>query len=329
LNYDIGTKLYPNDNTTNNPLEITKPNQNLILEEKLKYINNLKIIKRLLNLILADTKYYIELKLNKFFEYILWKKINISDIVIILSKKLNINIDSNENLEQSKNSIGKYLEIIKDRIVIFKCYNHDEIYKKIIKLLLCKIIKLKGDNITHTYQQLPDPVKGRPRLDWGFCQYDGCKKSFSNCSALVTHLIECNVYTRGYHTSHEQAVNYNSLTEDKILNLNTTKCPSWMCETKNFASAQELIQHLQLLGIKPFWKTGMTFCVESSKKKILEIEPDKKYFNDTCVLCLDNPGEIIINNCGHQVYCVECVKKANKINCPICRGKVDLFLPYA
>jgi hypothetical protein len=102
-----------------------------------------------------------------------------------------------------------------------------------------------------------------------------------------------------------------------------------MCEIKNFTSPQELIQHLQLLGIEPFWKPGMTFCIESSKRKILEIDPDQKYIENTCVICLENPGEIIINKCGHQVYCVECVGKANKINCPICRGKFDMFLPYA
>ena len=100
---------------------------------------------------------------------------------------------------------------------------------------------------------------------------------------MVTHLIQCNSYTRGYHSSHEHGVKYNKLTEEKVITDNITKCPSWMCDIKSFASSQELIKHLQLLGIEPFWKNGMVFCPESSKRKIFEIEPDKKYINETCV----------------------------------------------
>ena len=308
LNYDISDKIY----------ESTESNE----------IKNLKIVRRLLNGILEDKKYNMELKLNKFFEFILWKNINQDEMIKIFCKKLNLDLVG-ENLEESKLSIEKYLKIIEERKITFKQYIHDEVYRKVNKIISTGIIKLNNDDVLHTGQPLPDPVMGRPQLNWGYCQYDGCKKSFTNFSGLVSHLIQCNAYTQGYHKSHEQGVNYNNLTEEKVMSSNITKCPSWMCEIKNFGSPQELIQHLQILGIKPFWKQGMIFCIESSKRKILEIEPDKKYINNTCVLCLDNPGEIIINKCGHQVYCIDCVVKANKINCPICRGKVDMFMPYA
>jgi hypothetical protein len=311
LNYDISDQVYKSD----------EPNES-------DEIRNLKVVRRLLNIVLENKKYNMELLLNKFFEFVLWKNINQDQMIKMFCKKLNLDLDD-ENLEESKSSIEKYLKIIGERKITFKLYDYDEVYKKVNKILSTGIIKLNNDDVSHTGQPIPDPIKGRPQLDWGFCQYDGCKKSFSNCSGLVSHLIKCNVYTQGYHTSHEHGVNYNNLTIDKVINSNITKCPSWMCEIKNFGTAQELVQHLQLLGIKPFWKQGMTFCIESSKRKILEIDPDKKYINDTCVLCLDNPAEIIINKCGHQVYCIDCVCKANKINCPICRGKVDMFLPYA
>lgn len=310
LNYDISKQVYKSD----------EPNET-------DEIKNLKIVRRLLDCILQDKKYNMELLLNKFFEFVLWKNIDQTRMIKIFCKKLNLDLND-ENLEQSKSSIEKYLEIIKERKIIFKSYNHDEIYKKVNKIIGTGIIKLNND-ILHTGQPLPDPILGRPQLNWQFCQYDGCKKSFSNCSGLVSHLIQCNAYTQGYHSSHEHGVKYNNLSEEKVINNNITKCPSWMCEIKNFSSPQELIQHLQILGIEPFWKKGMTFCIESSKRKVLEIDPYKKYINESCVLCLDNPGEIIINKCGHQVYCIDCVCKANKINCPICRGKVDMFLPYA
>lgn len=307
LNYDISEQIYKSD----------EPDE----------IKNLKIIRKLLDCILQDKKYNIELLLNKFFEFVLWKNINKNQMIKIFCKKLNLDLND-ENLEQSKSSIEKYFSIISDIKIFFKPYNHDEAYKKINKIIGTGIIKLNND-VIHSGQPIPDPEKGRPQLNWNYCQYNGCKKSFSSCSALVSHLIQCNAYTRGYHSSHEEGVKYNNLTEEKVINANITKCPSWMCEIKNFSSSQELIQHLQLLGIEPFWKKGMNFCIESSKRNILEVKPDKIYINESCVLCLDNHAEIIINRCGHQIYCIDCIDKSNKLNCPICRGKVDMFLPYA
>lgn len=336
LNYDVSNKLLGNTKTNDYDFD---PNSNsnymknfdiVKLDQNNENENNLKIMKRLLKLILEDKKYNMEIKLNKFFEYVLCKKINVPDVVIILCKKLNLDQDNEENLLQSENHIMSYLDIINERKIIFKEYNHDEIYKKINKLLSIGIIKLKKDNdIIHSGQPLPDPINGRPQLNWGFCQYDKCKKSFSDCSSLIEHLVKNNAYTQGYHSSHEEGVRYNLLDESKVIKNNISKCPSWMCEIKNFASPEELIQHLQLLGIKPFWKQGMSFCIESSQKKILSIEPNKKYISENCVLCLENKPEIIINRCGHQIYCIDCIAKSNKINCPICRGKVDMFLPYA
>ena len=38
-----------------------------------------------------------------------------------------------------------------------------------------------------------------------------------------------------------------------------------MCENNNFLCPEELIKHLQILGIKPFWQPGMIFPKEYNK----------------------------------------------------------------
>ena len=134
LNYDISDQVYKSD----------EPNE----------IKNLKVVRRLFNIVLENKKYNMELLLNKFFEFVLWKNINLEQMIKMFCKKLNldlndvnldlndVNLDLNdENLEESKSSIEKYLKIIGERKIIFKPYLHDEIYKKVNKIIETGIIK--------------------------------------------------------------------------------------------------------------------------------------------------------------------------------------------
>lgn len=150
-----------------------------------------------------------------------------------------------------------------------------------------------------------------------------------------------NVYTKGYHLSHEEAIRLNNLIPEKVLEQNIIKCPSWMCETKDFNSPEQLVSHLQVLGIKPFWYVRLVLNKKNDNINIIKNSTNKIYNSDTCLMCLENNSvNIIINKCGHQVYCMECVRKLItnchkneqsliKSNCPICRCKIDYFYPYA
>lgn len=64
-------------------------------------------------------------------------------------------------------------------------------------------------------------------------------------------------------------------------------------------------------------------------KKFNETNSHKIFTLETCPIYLENKAEIIINKCGHQVYCIECLAKSNKTNCPMYRGSVDMFFSYA
>lgn len=47
----------------------------------------------------------------------------------------------------------------------------------------------------------------------------------------------------------------------------------------------------------------------------------------TCVVCLNNPREVLILECGHICCCVECGYSLNPALCPVCRGPIARFVP--
>lgn len=50
----------------------------------------------------------------------------------------------------------------------------------------------------------------------------------------------------------------------------------------------------------------------------------QQVFNDEqrCVVCVDNPKEVICLPCGHVCLCENCAEKI-KLNCPVCRSKIQ------
>ncbi len=307
LNYDIESKLVHKD-----------------IDKQENYV-----LPRLLDLITTNTRYPLELLLTKFFEYTICKKIELNQINQLLCDKLNLSNES-DNPDDFANQFKEYFDIITVRTINFIPWDYASAYRKVNELITQSLVKLNNKNqCEHQGQPLPDPELGRPKLTWKYCQYSGCKKTFSSPAKLVEHLIKSNVYTRGFHSCHEDAVKLNNLTPEKVLENNITVCPSYICENKKFKKPEELIEHLQILGIKPFWQSGMELPSNHNKKKLPDIKSNQMYLVDSCLICLDAPVEIFINKCGHQVYCIDCLKRSSKTTCPICRTKVDMFLPYA
>ena len=313
LNYNVGGKIIPKS-------ELISPEQRVKL-----------ILEKILEMIVNDRKYPKELLISKFFEYALWKKISFDELFELVESKLvksNLSEKTNYTMEEdSINKFSEYLNFISKKDIRFIPFVHQEVYSKIKKILSNRAVKL-GIETEHKGQPLPDPELGRPKLSWGYCQYSSCREHFSNPTELVNHLVTNNVYTQGFHLSHEESVEYNGLTPNQVILKNITKCPSWVCNTKTFDSPQSLIEHLKILGIKPFWQKGMVITPEIEKINLIN-ETKKIFTSNSCTLCLDKTNEIIINRCGHQVYCVDCLNSANKFICPICRGNVDYFYPYA
>ena len=56
-----------------------------------------------------------------------------------------------------------------------------------------------------------------------------------------------------------------------------------------------------------------------------EIE-DKKTEQKLCVVCMDNPQEVIFLECGHLCCCKVCSEQLHR-ECPICRQYITRIIP--
>ncbi|CAG2228295.1 MUL1 [Mytilus edulis] len=56
-------------------------------------------------------------------------------------------------------------------------------------------------------------------------------------------------------------------------------------------------------------------------------EPSNNSDSQECVICLTNPREVILLNCGHICVCIDCVQALPRpMKCPVCRQNVERFL---
>lgn len=46
---------------------------------------------------------------------------------------------------------------------------------------------------------------------------------------------------------------------------------------------------------------------------------DTQNEQNACVICLVNPRELVLLDCGHVCLCMDCLEKMPNNNCPICR----------
>lgn len=54
-----------------------------------------------------------------------------------------------------------------------------------------------------------------------------------------------------------------------------------------------------------------------SRTRPLELREDQK-----CIVCIDNPKEIICLPCGHVCLCEDCSSKV-QLTCPVCRARIE------
>lgn len=69
-----------------------------------------------------------------------------------------------------------------------------------------------------------------------------------------------------------------------------------------------------------FWKS---YQLQRMREKILKrrSEIDSEGLSDAqiCIICLSNPREVILLDCGHVCLCADCVSKVDG-TCPVCRS---------
>lgn len=54
---------------------------------------------------------------------------------------------------------------------------------------------------------------------------------------------------------------------------------------------------------------------------------DPSSSNINCVICLTNPRELVLFDCGHVCLCMDCLGQLPTHNCPICRQTFRDFAP--
>ena len=48
--------------------------------------------------------------------------------------------------------------------------------------------------------------------------------------------------------------------------------------------------------------------------------------NLQCVVCYDNPKNVIFKECHHMVVCKQCYEKLRKKTCPICKQRIESII---
>lgn len=164
-----------------------------------------------------------------------------------------------------------------------------------------------------------------PCINYLECYHESCHCKFTFAEDLIKHLQNHKCYTRNFHQSHEDVVCHQSLTPEKILQKEISRCPAYICDKgKTVFTPQELCNHFAILGISPFWKKGMDFKTIAND---LNTNLDKKiYVEPDCIFCYTEKPDTIFLTCNHTVFCIDCYKKTTK--CPICRTVITRVLPF-
>ncbi len=64
----------------------------------------------------------------------------------------------------------------------------------------------------------------------------------------------------------------------------------------------------------------------NNNNQIIELNSVNSEQN-TCIICLTNPRELVLIDCGHVCLCFECFERMPNTNCPICRKTYTSFVP--
>jgi len=278
---------------------------------------------KLIDVIKKNTKLPTNLLMAKFFEYVVYRKIPEDMICSLLS----VGDD-----QKNKEKITQFIKFIgqKENIIFKKIEPSTYRLADNLQTTILKDLNIDDGDTLHMGLPLPDPQKGRPQLGWLKCMHKDCNKKFPSGGDLVSHLIRNKVYTQGYHRYHADVVARHGLTVERIKEKKMIRCPSLACAETDFKDPDQLIYHFARLGIQPFWKPDMKFDETTTNELDCSLGVIPKIFiTNCCPICLENDAQVIINACGHHVYCLDCLRRCDLTRCPICRGTVDRFWPYA
>ena len=69
-------------------------------------------------------------------------------------------------------------------------------------------------------------------------------------------------------------------------------------------------------------------AIRQSRRELRDQDDDERTERSLCVVCLTNPREAVLLDCGHVCLCADCLQQLNQpISCPVCRERVVRCLP--
>ena len=63
---------------------------------------------------------------------------------------------------------------------------------------------------------------------------------------------------------------------------------------------------------------------EEEEERNKQINTDKSFKSDECVIYLTNPPSVLFCNCGHISVCAECDKVKSLNTCPVCKTETTI-----
>lgn len=54
----------------------------------------------------------------------------------------------------------------------------------------------------------------------------------------------------------------------------------------------------------------------------------KKMSSDCCIICFENESNTVLEPCGHDSCCSDCIKKIPTLQCPLCREKIERVMVF-
>jgi hypothetical protein len=272
------------------------------------------------------------------------KKYNIPEKVIFNKYAVYLK-NQNKTPEEILNELLKYYDDVEPDILANLLRDEcavppspEEIFNALELMKPFKNISVYGSSASHdTYPEL-DIIKGRPYINWKECYHTACHKTYASEMLLKEHLTLCNALTHRFHTAHEEIVEHQKLTPEIILKQNMTKCPSVICDIKNFKTPKDLVRHFKLLGVKPFWIEGTTTAniLEETAKQNRIVNDiqfiggtlQQVYSVESCIVCFEHKPFIMFVSCCHHVCCFNCFTRFKPRECFICKKKIEFIVPY-
>jgi len=190
------------------------------------------------------------------------------------------------------------------------------------------------------YPTLRMTCRGHGQLADTVCLY--CGQQFDSRERLFTHLRKMIPKDRMVHSWHQYHFRLPCVTSD-ILTASPLQCPATCCASQAFETAEDLLDHLRLMGVpgatdleikgEDVASTGLPSTEEDTEQEVQashegceqerqeETAPIEPYSHlGKCYNC-HRSRDTLFGQCGHSIACSQCASALT--SCPLCSEQIS------